>query len=655
MRFGALEPERGYSRVVSSRVRAVVWALGWALFAWGLLGSLTPELEANADTERDVLRALLLIDHGILPATGPAIDYLPVALPPTWYFLVAPMTLVWRSLEAIHTFHVLVLMVGLVAIAAWRGPERPPTSNPPTGAPPTGAQTGHSGPRGALTIGVLLGTAYVPEVLASVWHNGLVPGISALWVAALLRTDSSPPIRAAWALAAAFSCSALLVQLHVVSALTFLAPALILAVRLRRDGAAIAWPAHLVTLLVLGALAATTLSLLWGLDLERASAIMEARTSSEASWLSSLGAATLRLSELLTPNIMKDIAPVGAVWLALAAVGAFSARAGASRALRLALSVSVFTGLAGAAMLSRLDPAPRYFGPSLWAVVGLAALGARAIAARFTPREHALKANTRAGVWLALAALALWPLGRPAAGEALRETAIPSLREQATLAAILRDDYGAGLNDLDRLHGPVMNGLSAMRLQAVLALWPVAGEDRGEADAFLYAGPADFPAPASLTDERQVTGGSDRDWLIGRMVASSRLLSAHVAGRRCTIGWPQRWSALEADELRPFGLRAGASVESCRSRRPGAEAAPLVLELEVLATRSTLVLGWFDVVRHRPEHARVTLAPGPGTLTRLDGPLWRDLAGWTLEVQTAPARVRLAITPVETLSTVELY
>ncbi|MBT9555055.1 MAG: hypothetical protein IV100_03450 [Myxococcales bacterium] len=635
---------------MSARVRAIVWALGWALVAWGLLGPFTRELEANADTERDVLRALSLIDHGVVPTAGPAIDYLPIALPPTWYYVVAPVVFTWRSLDAIHGLHVLVLMLGVAAIAAWRS----------TGSPvdASSSATQNQGRPALLAAGLLLGTTYVPEVLASVWHNGLVPGVSALWVAALLRWDSPSPNKAGWALAAAFSCAALLVQVHVVSVLTLLAPSLLLGVSLCRDGLRRTWRSHLVTAAVLGLLAATVVALLWDLDLQLASKVMAARTATPVSTWDALVAATLRLSELLTPNIIKDLAPVGGLWLLVAAVGAISGDA--AKALRAALSVSFVAGLASAAMLSGLDPAPRYFGPALWSVVGLAALGARALTVRLSDRLHTPWPNARPALWLPalwllFAGLAFWPLGRPAAEEVLRETAIPSAPEQSTLAAVLRDDLGATLDDLDRLHGPVMNGLSAMRLHAVLARWPRTAPDRGDPETLLYAGPADFPTPSSLSEKRRLPAGSDRDWIVGRMAASSRLLGAHVAERRCTLGWPYRWSALEAAELRPFGLRAGASVEACRSRQPGSEDAPLVLDLEILAPRTTLILGWFDVVRHRPERARVSLVSGGARLTRLEGPLWRDLAGWTVEVQSTPARVRLSIAPVETLSTVELY
>ena len=141
-------------RVSIALVACVVMAL--------LCGPFSTQLEANADSERDLFRTLALTEQGIFPAQGPAIDFLPVHLGPGWYLAVAPALLIDRHPESVHTFHSFVFVLSLIALF-W-------------------ALRTRAGPWVALVTCLLLGTSHhMTQVMVRLWHNGLFPAVAVFW------------------------------------------------------------------------------------------------------------------------------------------------------------------------------------------------------------------------------------------------------------------------------------------------------------------------------------------------------------------------------------------------------------------------------------------------------------------------------------------
>ncbi len=593
--------------VLVSRAAWNRWAPGLALavtlaLVWGV--AFLRELDANADTERDLLRTLAIVRHGVFPANGPAIDYLPLSLPPTWYYLMAPALALSPDPVTVHFVHATALLAALLLLARSVGP-------------------------GGLLLAALAGTStWAFEVLAPVWHNGLVPAAGLAWLAGLLSALNPPPGRSrvgpmglAWAMAA-LAC-----QVHVVGFL--LLPAC----------AVVHWrvPAPRGAQLVAGAvvvgLTASVGAALWGQSWAALSNTLGGRTGGLA-----LDAAGERVFELLGSW------PFGAPVLILAVGGLLAS--GWPRWLFLAHTAASFVV---AAWLSGLDPAPRYFAPCVLGIYGLAALGLRHWCARDTapPPPEALPERARWAVpgvrWAAapVALAASWALWVTPTDEPLREAATPSLEEQRAVFNALRP----GLAGVGRVHGVAVSGLTAARYLAVIA--PAPGEAPGPSSE-LFAAPQGFPEPLALGD-RQTLEGTGRRWTVGTFARDVTLRRATVGGRPCPLPLPYQWSALRKDELAPWGASPAFDAESCRRGR--GDDTPIHVELETPATSVVVVLAWFDVVRHRPE--RAFLRSRLGRVTRLEGGLYRDMAVFRVDGLTGGATIEVG--PLETLAVFDVY
>ena len=579
-----------------------------------------PELEANADTERDLLRVLALVRDGIFPAAGPALDHLPLALPPTWYYAVAPVLWISPNPLGIHLAHVLLLGAGVWALARSFG--------------------GVSGALVALAFGC---STWALEMLAPVWHPGAIVGLGALWLSAVIGGVTQEPRPAARALVLAWSCAFLGVQFHAVAIGFVPILALVHAHHLwRHRNRGGLWP-HLASALLLLGIAAQGGGTLW-VSLTDLGVTAGHRGESTASLTAVV--ATLWALGGASAAVVPGVAPLV---LVLAAVGAGSAlRAGRSdeRALSVALVAQLVVGLVVATRLSSLSIAPRYFGPAIVPLFGLAGLGLRSIA-RAAPMPR--WTTTRAAWGMSLLPLLL--MGRllsPASGER-RETAVPSLIEQAAMASGL-GELGATISQLGHVHGAAVGPLTALRLLAVAdGGWPAGGAPRE-----WFAAVEGFPEPPNLEGRTVVSPRGGRRVALGHFESRFGRVRAIVGERACGLPVPFFWSALRPDELRPFRLAPSFDPERCRSRDQAKDVLQVTLQGPPGATPLTLVLGWFDVARHPEQQATVS---GEGLLVeQLTGPLYRDYAVFRVSARGGlPTEFTLLISPFPTSAVLDVY
>jgi hypothetical protein len=601
--------------------------LATGLLSWLLMGTFTSQLEVNADTERDLFRATALVEQGQWPDGGPAVDYLPVTLGPGWYVAVAPALAIDPAPRSVHVLHVILLVLGLVAV--WRALE------------------GVGGEWGAATIGVLLaGSTWLTDVLVRIWHNGMVPGMALLWLGLLWAGTTSAPRRAMRAIAAGWLVVALLLQLHLVNAAYAVIQGLVTLVHWRKHGWRPAPVAAALSATVGGGLALGYTLVILGLDLDMIRELRAERLGGDAS----LWDLAVMVFQVLSPawSEQKWIGPVVA---GLAALGLGRAAWQARQwGFDQWVALLALLGLVLAAAASGLAIAPRYLAaaiPAIWV------LAARGIGDCF--QRIPIGYRPALGWVLVAAACAASLMGQGTPIEAAPPLESPlTLNEQQVIVDVMQrqgislDRGGA------RAHGAVFGPLTATRYLA----W-----SRGELaapaadDQHLFAAPEGWPEPSGSVQRQTVDGGSGRKLVLVKHSPRFNALKvrASVSGTPCPITLPWRWSHLTAPELEPFGIRIPPGIEQCRQ---GDRQADLTLAIPPIQGDGPvhLVVQWFDVAGRRTGGAHLQAQTGgrPLLIKRLGDDRLKHAAMWQITPQ--PGRpLSLTLGPLDTIATLDLY
>ncbi len=628
--------------LASKAARALPWAavltpVLLALLWW--LGPLTLELEANADTERDLLRTLGWVDHGLFPARGPRLDHLPASLPRTWYVLMSPFLAVHPSATTVHLVHAIAFAAALGVLLR--------ALVPVLGAPIT-----------LLTGLVLALSRYSGAILAQVWHVGLLPTAVLLVLAALVHVATVEPHHQGRHLALAWLGTLLGLQAHVVAAA--LLPALLAAT------VTVAWTTLPTTrgrllALTIPALCAlvlvtTVLRELMAIDFNAIGPVLALRSAGRAA----PGDLAQVSVELLGPAFVASLASrvVGALLVALAvgALGVVVVRRLRHVPLASAAPVPLvgtvaLAGALAAAALGGLAVTVRYLGVVVPALLVLAGLGLAAVSARWP-----LRVRTAVPLASSVALLLVALLGLSGAASPQRVVAAPSLREQEALAVTLRD-LGVGRFELAAAtHGPIFGARSALMLAATVAELPAFGT---VAHSGLVVAPDGFPLPPDLRPLRRLLVPGGRTWMVGTSARAATLgARARVEPGACPVSIPYRWSALDRDELAPFGIPAPVDLAACTS--PSVEATLHVTLPAVTEARSgvvTVIVGWYDLARHGPDGCRVSAMTASGVTVpvhRIGADLFTDLGVFQLEPVPGQA-THVTMTPSNTLAVLDVY
>ena len=612
-------------------------ALVLAATAWLLLAPFESQLEVNADSERDLFRTASLVEQGVWPANGPAIDYLPLTLGPGWYVAAAPALLLHRSPYAVHALHTLLVLLGIGLVYA--------------------ALLPRIGTGAALLAAWLLGTSqWLTQVMVRVWHNAMLPGVALCFLALLVwGLGAATARRRSWALAGAWLLLLLLMLLHVVSVAYGATLVGVHALVLRRDGRAGGWRPLAVATVVAGGLLVGYCLVLAGLDWAQVGQLRADRLG--GGLLQGAGAVLGALPEYLTSG-WSDPGPKLLLAVGVLLAGATGAVDGLRRrdVLTGVLVLQVLLGVAVAAVMAGLSVAPRYFNAIVPAAYVLAALG--------LPRLGLLHARALPIALGAAVALALWggwlqwPI--PASGVD-RTHATPSLSEQRTLVGELDERWQLSYRALEqRVHGPILGGLTAFRYLA----WVRGLPERTSAGTLpptedILVGPEGFPEPASALARLTIDGGSHRRLALVRFERRFDPTEpvVTVGGRPCPIALPYRWSHLVATELEPFGIRPGFDLAQCGSTGPLGR---LTVALPRLRGEGPLHvhLDWFDVASRYADVATLVARDASGRVLdveRLGGEMLEGVAVFRLTPPPAGGALTIELGPVQTLAVVDVY
>jgi len=613
---------------VKRRLLLGALAIGFVVFL--LAAPFRFQLEANADTERDLFRTWALL-HGEWPEKTPRIDHSPLGLGPAWYVLTAPiLAAADGDARAVHLAHVGWLAVGFIAVGLALGRR-------------LDAET-------VAAFILLFGTSsFLSQVMVRVWHPALFPAAALGWFALMaVAVDGSSARRRAWSLVAAWLIMPLMLQLHLVAApygVVLTAASVVVFRRDRTTGGRT--PVALVVMAAL-AIAAWWGSKLAGLDLEQARQLSADRMTRE-------NATVAALAEL--PQFFSSAwAAPWARWIGLGTLGL--AGIGAVRAVRRARGrwtidqwalLQVVIGLPVVLVMGRLAPQARYFSGIVPGIYVLAALGLapwmRRIPLRWRPGVvAALAVGLIAGGWMR------WPAP---AGEEPQTLGELTLHEQTQFAewALARGLDASAL--AQRAHGSLYGGLSAIRWVGYSVALGVPRGPAGPGD--VWVGPLGFPEPALTTTRDVIQEPGTRPLVVAtvpRRVDAMRT-AARVGDVPCPIAIPYRWGPLTATEYAAFGVRHALELEHCRRDR----SAPLVLDVETSGAGPLhLVVGWFDIAAQYQRRAEVSVQDRSGRtvrLTRLEGEMLKNLA--VFRFMPPNDGFRMSIGPLDTIAVVDLY
>ncbi len=598
-----------------------------------LMGPFASQLEVNADTERDLFRAMALFEHGQWPDGGPAVDYLPVTLGPGWYLVVGPALLIQPDPHSVHVVHVILLVIGLLMV--WTPLEA------------------LAGAWGALAIGLLIATSrYLTDVLVRLWHNGMVPGVALIWLGLLWNATAGPDprTRARW-LAGAWLVTALLLQLHLVNG----AYAVVLGLATLAHWRRFLWwtpVASSLTALVAGGLLVGYSLVFFGLDWAQVGALRESRLGGDAT----VSDVVLMLSQVVGPA-WSNLDAIGWAVLALALVGAAEALyRWRSWGFDQWIVLLAALGLTLAVVASGLAVAPRYFAaavPAIW-VLAARAIG---LAVRHLPvgwSRHVAGATLCTATAFGSLAGLMTPI------ESAPPLESPLTLQEQRLAVDAMLSRGVALErGGPRGHGAIFGPLTATRYLA----WARSEATRSDAtDDHIFVAPLGWPEPSGpkpfVLDRQEIDGGSARPLVVIRHRARYEPIEvrARVGSTPCPIVLPWRWSHLTADELTPFGIRVGPGVEQCRHSQRDA---PLTLEIPPVRGKAPLhlVVQWFDVAGRRADRATLTATTTRGRpieTKRLGDDRLRHAAMWTLEPKPGQG-LRLDLAPLDTLAAIDVF
>jgi hypothetical protein len=592
--------------------------------AWLLLGPFATQLEANADTERDLFRTWALGAFGEWPDKGPRLDHSPLSIGPGWYLTTAPALLISDgSIFAVHIWHVITFLLGLALLQAVmaRWFSRPV----------------------ALAVALALVTSgFIAQVMVRVWHPAQLPGLALAWFAFMIVAvrSTTPRIRGA-ALFGGWALLPWMLQLHLVS-VSYLGVQLLLSANVvRRDGfTARRWIAASVGTGVL--LIAGYIWALSGIDL----ADVLASSSQRLSGTDSIAQVLFAIPELLTSAWMEPPRwPLAILYLAAIFVGFGVSCRWISRTDEPSrwVLLQVVIGLVVVSVLSRLAAQARYFSALMPGLFVLFGLGLHTLSQVLSERRRwslpaVVLVASVFGAWFE------WPLEDEAAAIADRSST-PTLREQSAIVDYARTHGLAGHRLEAKLHGPVYGGLTALR-------WIDFSEGITQsqnvlADKELFVAPTGFPGTPPLIDQQVISTGPGRSLLVGTFERRYAAITAEI-NASCPISFPYRWGALTSIEYREFDILKGGDIERCRSNRE----APLTLRVSgARGEPMYLLLAWYDVARNYPERANVTVAGGD--VERVQGPMLDHLALYRLYPRSDTLVVQLG--PLDTIASIDLY
>ena len=591
--------------------------------AWLLLGPLAPELEANADTERDLFRTWALGAWGEWPDKGPRLDHSPLSLGPGWYMTTAPVLIAsGGSVFAVHAWHIVTLLLGLAllqaAVIQWMG--RPIAL--------------------AVSLAIVVSN-FLAQVVVRVWHPAQLPGLTMAWFACVifLVLSRTAPKRATW-LAAGWLLMPWMLQLHLVAFTYFAVQCLLTLNVLRKDGLEARW------WLALSGGVFTSLCGGYAWALSDVDLMQVARTSgSRLGHGNPLAAVLERIPELLISAWSTlEVQPLSMVFVGLAIFGAAVA---ISRILQEAdparwVILQVLIGLVGVSVLSGLAPQARYFTAIIPGIFVLIGLGLHTVVNRLSPTTQwgiapLLLLFSVAGGWFS------WPM--PSAADPADRRATPTLAEQSEIVTYAKS-YGLSGHILEaRLHGPVYGGLTALRWVDFSQDGPAAVTSISGMDVF--AAPKGFPGIPPLESQVERRTGPGRTLVMGLIKRRYQAVTARVDGP-CPVIIPYRWGALTSNEYREFDIMRGLDIERCRRSRN----TPMTLEVNGAVGDSLfLLLSWYDVAKNYPEQAAV--AAVGATVERIKGPMLDHLALY--HVRVLQRDFRLTIEPLDTISSIDLY
>jgi hypothetical protein len=612
-----------------------------ALVLYLHLVPLQSQLELNADSERDLFRTAGLVEYGIWPKQGPAIDFLPVSLGPGWYLASAPALAVNSNPYSVHVLHILVLVLGLFLLYR--------------------TLRDHIGPTTALLTCLLMGTSHhLAQVTVRLWHNALLPGVTLIWFWLLHKIVCAEHAnRRAQLLFLAWLTTAFMLQLHLVS-VAYALPLAFLHVRtLQRDRWAAGWQASLA-LVVPALLLIGYVVVLSGLNWDHVAALRAQRAAGGLA----LGDMFGRLPE----HLWSGWSSPSTHWLAVCVLlGALWGLARTVRDIRTTWAfpqwclLQVLVGMVVVAALSGLHPEPRYFNGLVPGVYILAGLGF-AHALRHVPsRLH--KARWSGPVMLALTTLVVFWGGWLHWPESQSEDEQPfemSFNEQQRVIDQLHHVHGLSYTDLNqRVHGPVFGALAAPRYLAYTHGMPAeAPSTTLPPDHDILVAPAGFPITADAETKETIDGGSGRSIAIQsvRRRFNTHDVQIRYEGRVCDIGLPYHWSHLPPDELQPFGFQPSPGLESCSLGGPLDGSLSVTIAQTTANAALTLLLGWFDVSRDHVEDTWVEVASGDGQWSRLT-PMKtsRSMALYRFPKNHQTNSIQWRIRPVEALAVIDLY
>ncbi|MFT5432407.1 MAG: hypothetical protein ACI9OJ_003106 [Myxococcota bacterium] len=611
------------------------FVLGAGLVIYLLVVPFRFQLEANADTERDLFRTWGLL-HGDWPAKTPRIDHSPIDLGPAWYIATAlPLSLFDGDARWIHVTHVFWLMVGLTLAY--------------------GAVRSRAGPAAAVAFVVLFGTSnFISQVMVRVWHPAMFPAGALIWfgLVAFALDGRSAQIRA-WSLTMAWLLMIPLLQLHLVAAPYGMALVFLTVRRLRDDrvrGGRL--PLAISVIVPIG------LAVLWGIKLSAISwSQAGALTSERMNRTGAVGAALVEIPQFFASAWASPMFR----WLFVLVLGfavfeAACALRGWRKDGRASLSAWILLQIAfGFPMvlyLARLAPQARYFSGIIPGIYVLAGLGiGRSL--KNVPELKQWVITASVGIFVLAGGWGQWPTPDGHPPQTMGEL---TLHEQAVFAAAARD-RGIDSRDLPtRAHGSVYGGLSALRWvsfsldssRTVSAKAPVAD---------MFVGPLGFPEPAITTSREVIERPGTRPLVIATM--EPRLDSMHtkirVGAVPCPIRLPYRWGPLTATEYAEFDVPQSLDVERCRADRRAA------MTIEARLTKSKpaplhLVLGWFDVAAQYQKRAEVTVrdaAGNPIEVVHIDSEMLRNVAVFSFQPPTPG--FSLTLSPLETIASIDIY
>ncbi|HIA02524.1 MAG TPA: hypothetical protein EYN06_07180 [Myxococcales bacterium] len=579
-----------------------------------LAGALHSQLEANADSERDLFRTLALVDLGEWPQQGPAIDHLPLTLGPGWYFLVAPPLAINSNPLGIHWWHVAWIVVGLCVLYA--------------------ALQHYLGGAYAFAVGTLIiSSAWLAAVMTKIWHNAMLPGMAFLWLGLLGFALSTLNLkRRGRLLMSLWLLTALMLQLHVIS-LAYLAPLLAIHLLcLKRHGRALGTLSISVSALIALALIASTAISLAGLDWAATGALREQRAGDGPAILETLSALPLMLGSAWHNWLG---APWGWLLLFLSLIGVKNAFQSNDSYMKW-VAIQMLLGLSMAIALSSINLAPRYFSALIPALLIMAGLGLKRLLA------------PQMGVLIALLVMgcSIFPGGTDNA----REDGVLTLAEQQSVLDAASTTLCNDAQLRQHAHGLIFGPLQATNYLNLIRRsdTPCAGSPK----AGIVVGVPAFPLPPGK--QSTVDGGSGRKLTL--LSAPERIdyhqIRCSRGGRACPIRIPYRWSHLGNKEQSAFKIFSGPDLNDCA---PGKR-----LTLDVPAPTGSgplhLVISWYDLSRRHWENAQISARTQDGSplkVTQIGSDLLRFMAMY--EISTTDQRFTLSIEPASSLAVVDLY